>query len=562
MTEYGNYENRSQALEQINHLKTNADGKNIQPSDERKISEASQKINSIVSSVEELGNHKFELKQTNSRVSNETNLIAKTIILPESKQDNSKFEFDTKEVKVKSINGFDEKLNEIKEENTQENITTIEQEEDIENLNNEVAINQEVSDFKINENSNIDIKSMNEDEIMEALDNPENYTDEQIDEMSERLADILSGQEEIIKEKQENIENEKKSIEDQQESIESEQESVENNQESIENEQEIIENTTQETSESNKNKSENLSEFSKEFKIEKQQEVQSTDITEKTALLGRNVMIMTSSGLRPLNIHSFDKEKIVSFDQDTGILSASKENLKNFSLGQKVLFIDENGLEKFLEIKGFEELSEEQIKALYTFIESHYHVDLNIKKEQIGKKEQESTNNNFKSKNSGKTEKEEVRNKTFRNEERINLTQTIKDELSSTERFNLERLKKYEKVQKEESKIRKEIEKLEILVREINKNELSREIKKLIVQLDEINSQNNEILNECTKILKEFKKNNIKIPLATRLKFKEVELATHANEKIISKLRKTVMIVSYEQLNTNNIQRIGTDTEA
>jgi hypothetical protein len=209
-----------------------------------------------------------------------------------------------------------------------------------------------------------EIKSMSLEEIEALLEDSENLTDEQLDVAMTKYDELIAEKKE---QKQEALAEQKEGLEEKTEGLEEKTEGFEEKEEGLqefEQESDLEQTIKAETSKKA---------FEKEnVALEKGAAVEKV-ADKKASTLERGTIVRDETGQlkTPKNVSGKITERM-SFDQDKGILKVTKENLKNYEVGQLFEFKDDNGVMQSFKINEIKELTSEEAKRLDNYLASNF----------------------------------------------------------------------------------------------------------------------------------------------------------------------------------------------
>lgn len=299
---------------------------------------------------------------------------------------------------------------------------------------------------------------------------------------------------------------------------------------------------------------------------------------QQASALEKNILVFNKDG--EVFVPSMAKGPIagvISCDRDTGVLSASAENLKQYKIGHKLKFTDEMGQKQSIKIRGHEELDAEQSTKMNDYLVQNFRA-INFAPVANAKEEQKTSNKetiatNVKmpeSRSEGATEKASKPDVNRVNTDKLTRSQVSLEGKSSMQK-TAERLEKFEeKLDDLERQINEDVEKHENFVKDAAKHTHSLQIEKSSVKYETLHGESVKLEDKHKEVLHEVQ-NNIRVPLATRQKIKAVIIQMQSNEKkvydngmgLINKekfteqilgLKKDLIEVSKEILKENGIQ--------
>lgn len=355
---------------------------------------------------------------------------------------------------------------------------------------NDVQAKQKIeNELGIDEHSLSDkIKLMNEDELIEALDNPD--FDSHLDEIMARLDELGEDINTAIAE----------------------------NEESISEIDETITTKLEERSVKTENKTQ-------ESQASQVKETQALKLEDTVAESVRTLVGLTPKGATQ-NFTGNEGEDLGRYDPETRRVTVPKEMAQNYKAGQVFEYTPTGGQTEYHILEGVDVFTEEELKALKAFIAEHYPPE-RVTTEETKKKEETTSTLNKKLAESGgdlKTEKFTYDDKQVEGQRAERAEGNSESKPPS--QVTLESLKALnEEIKRKDKKINTEILNHEIQVENIKRNNISLETKNLDAKATEFKAENIRLNEECKEIIHEFLETSTgyEVPQPLKVKFEKIE---------------------------------------
>jgi hypothetical protein len=384
-----------------------------------------------------------------------------------------------------------------------------------------IKANEDINEQEMKDPSILNrIKSMNEDELDEALGKPEfeKYIDEIIQRLENLGEEVKQSNEQI---KQSNVQ------------------------------------TNESKTEFKDVKEEQIKINLKEQELKNKVDIQITNFEKVFGTKINGIVVDSASvrGFESLNSDStnLNAQNVRILQKETATLLVSKENVKNYKVGQKVEWKNGDNVE-IVKLRRVQAFSKEQESVLNDFLDtvnndheafSHFMGTYFLMNAQLPNPTES------KSDKKGDLATSSIQNKYMESDRRVgeninnNGTQVTVDKKNKIELNFLtspigkwiERNKKLEKeLRIKEQKINEEVMKHERLIEETNRNRLKLEIKNSDIEVSDLKNKNKILDNEFKENgLKEYMRaiKDVDHPEPLRIQFKELAISYHKFDKVV-----------------------------
>lgn len=368
--------------------------------------------------------------------------------------------------------------------------------------------------------SRISIQEMDEDHLLEALENPENFTSTELSEIEARLELLMTNSADTLSEIEDEYMSDIEEFQLEQEEVLIKEEAVFIMEEDVLVKEEEVMVKEEEVM------------IKEEIEVKEELIAEVADIEadwteEETKQLVENARYIDIDGVLRLPHPDVDHSELVSFNPYTGVLSGPQHLLSNYRKGQDISFEERNGNIVRKSIKKSKVMSANQLdkfkKALVVYLPQIFR-----KTEDLEKKDKDAQSiegqNSYKEYTKTETTKEKSKNEVEHERDRMRFGEVSNVEINTIENFYKEFEKQQKYLKRKEDKIRKEIESHETLVEFIKANDLTAAYKEDHQQLINLKSENIKLDNQYKELvlIMDQKQGSISVPLETLEKCKEL----------------------------------------